>query len=53
MKAPKHHVEGKSVMVGRVEVARFSDNYQAERFVKFIKEKDDIPRHDREAGMHN
>ncbi len=40
MKIPKHHVEGKSVMVGRVEVARFTDDYQAQRFVKFIEEKE-------------
>ena len=45
MSIPKHHAVGKSVMVGRVEVARFTDNYQAQRFVKFIEEKHkgDIP----------
>ena len=40
MKTPKHHAEGKSVMVGRVEVARFTDDYQAQRFVKFIEGKE-------------
>lgn len=40
MKAPKHYVEGNRVMVGRVEVARFTDNYQAEAFVRFIEQKD-------------
>lgn len=44
MKTPKHHAEGKSVLVGRVEVARFTDEYQARRFVEFIEEKHkDIP----------
>ncbi len=40
MSIPKHHAEGKSVMVGRVEVARFNDDYQAQKFVKFIEEKE-------------
>lgn len=53
MKAPKHHTEGFRVLVGRVEVARFTDKYQAERFVKFIEEKDDIPRRGRDDGDAN
>ena len=39
MKIPKHHVIGRSVLVGRVEVATFNDQHQAERFVKFIEKK--------------
>ena len=39
MKTPQHEARGNSVYVGRVKVARFTDEYAARRFAEYANRK--------------